>query len=141
VSEKVLGIINVFRTIFFGRGTVLEELYLTADMVIVARIGGGSLLIWPLATWFRAGKKEEKLAEFSVGELLKADKNNFAIFNSEIRKVELKKHGLGAEINIITNEKKYEWYVRGIPGKKNAKIEDYEKILELVFPDKLSVSK
>ena len=50
----------MFRTIFFGRGTVLEELYLTADMVIVARIGGGSLLIWPLATWFRAGKKEEK---------------------------------------------------------------------------------
>jgi len=140
VSERVLGIISVFRR-FFGRGTVLEELYLTADMVIVARIGGGSLLIWPLATWFRVGKKEEKLAELSVEELLKADKNNFAIYNSEIRKVELKKHGLEVEINIITNEKKYEWHVRGSPRKKNAKIEDYEKILELVFPDKLSVSK
>lgn len=72
---------------------------------------------------------------------MKADKNNSAISNSEIRKVELRKHGLGAEINMITNKKKHKWYVRGIPRKKNAKIEDYEKILKLVFPDKLSVSK
>jgi hypothetical protein len=64
VSEKVLGIINVFRTFYFGRGTVHEELYLTADIVIVARIDGGSLLTWPLATWFRAGKREEKLEVF-----------------------------------------------------------------------------
>jgi hypothetical protein len=54
---------------------------------------------------------------------LKADEKKFAIPNSEIEKVRLKKYGLGAIINITTSEKKYKWYARGIPIKKGAKIE------------------
>ncbi|MEM0007564.1 MAG: hypothetical protein QXR89_04775 [Candidatus Bathyarchaeia archaeon] len=141
-DEVILGVINSFRTSYLRWRTLFEDLYFTTNRVIVAKIGSGSYLISPvgvLVRWPKTAKQE--FVGFSAEELLKANQNNFAIYYSEVRSVELKKHGLGAKIRLITDEKKYEWYVRGIPGKKDAKIEDYESILKTVFPNKLSVSK
>jgi hypothetical protein len=64
---------------------------------------------------------------FSVEDLLSADQNNFAISYDNIGKVELKKFGKGAFIDIIANRKRYHWNVRGIPDVKNPRIEDLEK--------------
>lgn len=142
MSERILGVITVFRTNYLRWRTLFEDLYFTTNRVIVARISSASYLVSPvgvLARWPKTTKEE--IVGFSVEELLKANKSNFSIYHSEVRSVELKKHGLGAKIRLITDEKKYEWYVRGIPGKKDAKIEDYENILKTVFPNKLSVSK
>jgi hypothetical protein len=73
----------------------------------------------------------------SVEELLSADQNNFAISYDKIEKVELKKFGKGAFINITANGKKHHWTVRGIPSIKNPKIEDLENILRPIFQEKI----
>jgi hypothetical protein len=74
---------------------------------------------------------------FSVEDLLSADQNNFAISYDNIGKVELKKFGKGAFIDIIANRKRYHWNVRGIPDVKNPRLEDLEKILRPIFQEKL----
>ena len=140
MSERVHSIISVFRYSWFVFSAVLEDLCFTADGVIVARIFRTSGK-YAMLGWDNIRKKEEKLAELSIEELLKANKNNFVIPNSKIKKVELKKYLRLARINIMTNEKKYGWFVRGIPSEKSSKIEDYERILRSVFPYKLSVPK
>ncbi|MEM3579692.1 MAG: hypothetical protein QXQ64_00310 [Candidatus Bathyarchaeia archaeon] len=130
MDEKILGVISVFRTNYCRWRTLFEDLYFTTNRMIVVRISSGSYLVSPvgvLARWPKTAKEE--IAGFSIEELLKANPNNFSIYYSEVRSVELKKHGLGAKIRLITDEKKY------------AKIEDYENILKSVFPNKLSVSK
>jgi hypothetical protein len=106
--------------------------------VIVVRTGkdGGSWgwgVLDVRVAWRRAKKEGEKLASLSVEELFKADENNFAILNSEIEKVRLKKYGLGAVINITTGEKKHNWPARGIPMKKGAKIEDMRTYYDPFF--------
>lgn len=142
LSEEVLGIMRVFRSGWSG--TIHEELFLTTDRVIVARSGKGGELFGAIGAavqWFRGRKKGEKLEKLILEDVLKADKNNFAIPNSEIREVKLKKFGRGAKIHILTNKKKHEWYAGGIPDKEKVKLEDYESILQRAFPEKLSVSK
>jgi len=140
MSDKVHGIISVFRLSWFGFSIILEDLCFTVDRAIVVRTGrtfGRSGAV----TVYRASKKSEELRRLSAEALLKTDVNNFEMLYSEIKKVELKKHLRGSKINVITNEKKYDWFVRGIPGEKNAEIEDYERILQPVFLEKLSVSR
>ena len=149
MSEKVLGIIRVFRPAFARQ--IYEDLFLTPDRVIVARTSGGigGMLfgavggaIEGVISAYREKKKEKGYLELPLEDVLKADKNNFAIPKSEITKVELKKFGRGAKINIITSKKKHKWYAAGlIPEKKGVKLEDYENILRPVFGDKLSVKK
>jgi hypothetical protein len=75
---------------------------------------------------------------FSVEDLLSADQNNFAISYDNIGKVELKKFGKGAFIDIIANRKRYHWNVRGIPDVKNPRIEDLEKNSSADIPRKTS---
>lgn len=140
MSERVLGIISGLRLSWLGFRTILEELCFTPDKVIVARTGtiygrGGALAA------YQATKKAEELTESSAEEILKTNMKNFVIPNSEIKEVELRRFVRGARINVITNERKYGWFARGIPGEKSAEIEDYERILRAVFSDKLSVSK
>jgi len=140
MSERVLGIISGLRLVWFGFRTIFEELCFTPDKVIVARTGtiygrGGAL------TAYQAKKKAEELAESSAEEILKTNMSNFVIPTSEIKKVELRRFVRGVRISVITNEKKYGWFARGIPREKSAKIEDYERILRSVFSDKLSVLK
>jgi hypothetical protein len=140
VSEKVRGIISVFRLSWFGFSIILEDLCFTVDRVIVVRTGRTYVRSGAVAV-YRASEKSEGLKGLSAEALLKTDVNNFVMLYSEIKKVELKKHLRGAKINLITNEKKYGWFVRGIPGEKSAKIEDYERILQPVFLEKFSVSR
>ena len=91
--------------------------------------------------WYKAKEQEEIMEDFSVEELLSSDQNNFAISYDKIEKVELKKFGKGALINVTTNGKKYRWTLRGIPGIKSPQIEDLEKILQPIFQEKLVKSR
>ena len=145
MSGRILGIIGVRRTGGWTVSQIFEALYLTDDRVIVVRTAKGGEFGWGvgnvIAAWYKAGAQEEKLASFSAEELLNADENTYDIPYSRIEKVELKKFGLGAFINIITDEKEYKWAARGIPGNKNPRIEDFEKILQPVFAGKLLVKK
>jgi hypothetical protein len=149
MSEKVLRTISVARLVWHRFGTFYEVLCFTADAVVVARTAcytafpRGFIYIrdYGALEYYGVKKNEEKIIELSAEEILKIDKNNFVIPNSEIKKVELRILGFArAKINVTTNEKKYEWFVRGIPSEKSAKIEDYERILRSFFLDKLSVS-
>ena len=145
MSERVLGIIGVGRLEGWTRRHIFEALYLTDEKVIVVRTAEGGAFGWGagdvVAAWYRARAEEEALAGLSGENLLSTDENNYDIPYSRIKKVELKKFGWGAFINIITDEKKYKWGTRGIPGHKHPRTEDFEKILMPVFGDKLSVSK
>jgi hypothetical protein len=140
-SSKPLGIIGVWRVVGWTRRQIYETLYFASDKVIVARTATGFQMSWGVGDsikgWHKAEKQEESMDNFSVEDLLSADQNNFAISYGNIGKVELKKFGKGAFIDIVANGKKYHWSVRGMPGIKNPKIEDLEKILRPIFQEKL----
>jgi hypothetical protein len=140
-SSKPLGIIGVWRVVGWTRRQIYEALYFAGDKVIVARTATGFQMSWGVGDsikgWHKAEKQEESMDDFSVEDLLSADQNNFAISYVNIGKVELKKFGKGAFIDIVANGKKYHLAVRGIPGVKNPKIEDLEKILRPIFQEKL----
>jgi hypothetical protein len=143
VVEEILGIVKVVRT-GFSFPSINEELFITTDRVIVARIGKGGELFGAIGSavqWFRTRGKGEKLEKLPLDDILKADKNNFAIPRAEIRKVELKKFGRGAKVNIQASKKEYKWYAGGIPDKESAELEDYETVLKSAFPENLRVSK
>ena len=140
-NNKPLGIIGVWRIVGWTRHQIYEALYFTSDKVIVARTATGFQMSWGVGDsikgWHKSKEQEEKMDDFSVEELLSSDQNNFAILYDKIVKVELKKFGKGAFISVIANGEKYHWTVRGIPGIKNPKIEDLEKILQPIFQEKL----
>ena len=146
MSSRVLGIIAVQRTAGWTVSQIFEALILTDDKVIVMRTAEGGYFGWGLgnilSAWYRAGDQEEQLARVSSEELLSLiNENDYEIPYSRIKKVELKKFGLGAFITIVTDEKKEKWAARGIPGQKHPRIGDFEKILQPIFADRLSVSK
>jgi hypothetical protein len=145
IMNEVLGIIGVRRTGGWTVSQIFEALCLMDDKVIVTRTAKGGAFGWgvgdAIAAWYKADSQEQKLESVTAEQLLKANENNYDIPYSKIKKVELKKFGLGAFINIITDEKKYRWAARGIPGFKHPRIEDFEKILRPVFGDRLTVSK
>jgi hypothetical protein len=146
LSSRVLGVIGVRRTAGWTFSQIFEALILTDDKVIVMRTAEGGYFGWGvgnvISAWYRAGDQEEQLARVSSEELLSLiNENDYEIPYSRIKKVELKKFGLGAFITIVTDEKKEKWAARGIPSKKKARFEDFENILLPIFADKLSVSK
>ena len=143
-NSKPIGIIGVWRVVGWTRSQIYEALYFTSDKVIVARTATGFQMGWggidSIRGWYKSKEQEESMDDFSVEELLSTDINNFAISYDNIGKVELKKFGKGALINVIVDGKKYHWTLRGIPGIKNPKIEDLEKILRPIFQEKLVIS-
>lgn len=143
--DEVLGIVGVRRTGGWTGSQIFEALCLTNGRIIVARTAKGGAFGWGVgdaaAAWYKAGSMEQKLDNLSAQQLLKDNENNYDIPYSKIKKVELKKFGLGAFINIITDEKKYQWAARGIPGYKHPRIDDFKKILLPFFGEKLAVSK
>ena len=156
MSGKVLGIIPVRRPSFAR--TIGETLYFTSDRVIVARTYSSGLkgmipgvgVAITLKDARKAEKKAEGILELPEG-ILKAHKDNYAIPNSEITKVELKKYGkYGAKIHITTSKKKHKWYHLQYGETKEGKTiklefreysSDLENILRQAFGDKLSVKK
>ncbi len=143
-NSKPLGIIGVWRMVGWTKRQIYEALYFASDKVIVVRTADGVHWGWRgigmLRGWYKAKEQEEIMGDFSVEELLSTDINNFAISYDKIEKVELKKFGKGAFINVIANGKEYHWALRGIPDIKNPKIADLEKILRPIFQEKLVMS-
>lgn len=152
MSEKVLGAINVWGSGLFGMKH--QTLFFTEKRIVVAKRGGGlagTLGIFGGAVTavagaaydsHRAGKKGEELVELSVESILKADKKNFAIDNSELVKVELKKLAMKVE----TKKKKYKFIAEGIPGMKpksrwkGIPVEEYVNVLkQCISPEKLVI--
>jgi hypothetical protein len=147
MSEEVLGIIGVFRPAFARQ--ISETLYFTLDRTVVARTssGKGGMLFGAVGAGIEAGlqhreakKKGELYSKLSFEDILKADKNNYAIPNSEITEVELKKYGRGTKLNIKTSKKygKTKWYVGGAWKDVGEK---YENMLRPIFKDRLIVKK
>lgn len=179
MSEKVSGIIISIKRRKWGGETVNDGLLITPDRVIVARLpevtlsGGGhsgSIVLDIIESVRRERAHERTKREFEeaverlkfskVEDILQDNNHNFAIPNSEITKVELKKLYLpftkklrGAQIVIVTNKEKFKWGVSSptlICASVSTKIdeeevprlvEDCENILRRVFGDKLSVKK
>ncbi len=93
--------------------------------------------------------EREKPTEISVEDILKADKNNYVIPNSDVTEVELKipiehlrkGHGLSF-LRILTNKKcarATRWYGKKYGKEGEARARECEKLLRSVFGDKLSV--
>jgi hypothetical protein len=141
---EALGIIGVWRIMGWTRRQIYEALYFSNDKMIVVRTATGFQMGWgafdSARGWYKAKDQEESMNDFSVEELLSADINNFALSYDKIEKVELKKFGKGAFIDMFVSGKKYHWSFRGIPGIKSPKIEDLEKILRPIFQEKLVIS-
>lgn len=89
----------------------------------------------------RKMRERERQAN-TLEELLKTNKHNFAIRNSEITEIRLKKGWIESKLEIITIKKKYKWGIEGLNNQKEGlKLEDFENILRPIFGDKLSVKK
>lgn len=148
----MLGAIDVMGTGFFGMKR--QTLIFTEHRIIVAKRGGGlagTLGIFGGAITavagaaydsHRASKKGEELGKLSVESILKADKKNFAIDNSELVKIELKKYAMKVE----TQKKKYKFIAEGIPGIKpksrwkGLPVEEYVNVLkQCIPPEKLVI--
>jgi len=157
VSEEVLGVVRAYRPALAR--IIHETLYFTPDRTIVARLSGGKggviggLLggavggaIGGVLQQREAKKKEEQYSKVSLESILKADKNNYAIPNSEITEVELKKSGKGTKLNIKTSQKhgksmygETKWHV--FEGAWKDVGQRYENMLRPIFKDRLIVKK
>ena len=144
MSERILGVIRVFTLDFRN---LIEHLYFSTDRVIVVKITKVSGTVFnpvDLSYLGRMENRERELAGFSAEELLRSDKENFAIPMSEIIEVKLRKYWFlrARYITIVTHDKKYRWQATGVPpDKKVAKLEQFEAILLPIFEDKLIVKK
>ena len=133
----------------------------TQDRVIVARrsspylnmsgawtIGVGGVIGIALDVLEAKKKKNrerheaKEYRELSLEEVLKANKNNYAIPNSDITEVVLKKLWRGVQIQIKTSKKygKTLWGVDVVGSWKDVG-EKYENMLRPIFGDRLSVKK
>jgi len=167
MSEKVLGIIPVYRSTWTTVQNVV--LYFTLDKTIVthplasarthsseaALFGVAGILIDAAArAAVRAirNKKEErkieKPLEISVEEILKVNKNNYMIPNSDVTRVELKiatrhlrKGFAHVSLNFKTNKKygKTEWHVQKNDKDGISRAREIENLLRSIFGDRLSV--
>lgn len=90
----------------------------------------------------RERHEAKEYRELSLEEVLKANKNNYAIPNSDITEVVLKKLWRGAQIEIKTSKKygKTLWGVDVVGSWKDVG-EKYENMLRPIFGDRLVVKK
>ena len=163
MSEKVLGYVGIGEILFLTSDRVIvgkaqeaavEEKMKKTMKKKKKRFSFGSLFgaaggaVEGAVDVYKAKKKQEEVGDpyapylkMSPEDLLKAGKDNYAIPNSKITKVELKILSDTQELNIITDEKEYRWrgWVVWVDPRKT--LEDYEDLLRLAFPDKLSIKK
>jgi len=108
-EENVHGIIPVVRLGLLA-GKTHALLIFTSERVIVARTkhSGGSFTALGGILGGVVGAAVGVAAE-TLSDVLRADKNNYAIPNSEIRQVEPHKKGLGlgVDLHIETDKKKH----------------------------------
>jgi hypothetical protein len=138
MSSKPLGIMGVSRIVGWSRLQVFEALYFTSDKVVVVRTATGIHMKWGGADaiygWYKSIEQEKRMVDLSVEELLSADINNFVLTYDKIQKVQLKKFGKGAFLNIYTQDKKYHWNLHRLSG--NYKIEEIITFLQSIFGGK-----
>ncbi len=129
---------------------VNETLYFTLERTVVARTSGGKsgmLLgaVGGLLQYEEAKKKGEQYSQLSLEEVLKADKNNYAILSSEVAEVELKKYGKVARISMKTSSQ----HGKSMYGDTKWQTleawkeigEKLEAMLRTIFKDRLIVKK
>lgn len=165
MSEEVLGAIWVMRYSF--PRWVLEVLAITPEKVVAVRPKGGKGAAFGLAIGglvgatvaLAADRRDKKKKQPTLEEILEAGKQSFAMPNSEVKKVELKKALAGLKLNII-GKKKFKCYVKGVDLSKRpsslstgivvdkseeedfmAKLQDFESVLQKSYGDRLSVKK
>ena len=133
---------GVSRIVGWRRLQVFEALYFTNDKIVVVRTATGFQMGWgagdAVLGWYKAKEQEERMGDLSVEELLSADINNFAITYEKIQKVELKKFGKGAFLNIYSQDKKHHWNLHRLSG--SYKVEDFETFLQSIFGEKFEKS-
>jgi hypothetical protein len=144
--SEVLGIVNALRQDYWTGASYFEALVFAKDRVIVVRHGQcGSYLMRAgarmMSGWGRARIQTKLLIGRSPEELLNASEDNYAIPIAEIERVELKKIGVGAFVNIITREKKRGWAMQGLAGEEKTWFREYENLLRPVFNDRLVILK
>ena len=167
MSDRVLGIFRAKRFVLSIPPQVCEFLLFTQSRVVVAR--QFSRLLPYLAAGANANVDDfliELLKTLRVEDLLRADKQSFAISHSEIRRVILEKwvcprgffdmevypRGSTASnvvklekswgpmnLSIVTSEKTYRWTDLELPQKQTGEFEEYENLLRPIFGDTLSV--
>jgi hypothetical protein len=149
MSEEVLATIGVHRTTHMGHVTIFETLFFTPYRTVVARKSSwkGGTLFGAIGGAIEATlqqredkKKGEQYSMLSLEDIIKADKNNYAIPNSEITEVELQKYVRVTKINIKTGKKYGEtkWLAEGLWKDVGEK---YENMLRPIFKDNLIVKK
>ncbi|MGD6806255.1 MAG: hypothetical protein ACQCN4_04785 [Candidatus Bathyarchaeia archaeon] len=79
------------------------------------------------------------LKDISVEELLKADKNNFAIPYEDVEQVELKKSLRTIKLTVKTSKDKYTWSVKYMPHNEFLALDDVKRVLKPIFDWKLDV--
>ena len=147
MSEEVLGSIKVGRLTHMGYGSVNETVYFSPDRTVVARTSGakGGVLFGAIGGAIEgarqqteAQKKKEEYSKLPLEDILKADKNNYAVPNSEIIAVELKKDWRVISLNIKTSKKYGEtkWHIAELWKDAGEK---YQNMLRPIFKDKLIV--
>lgn len=148
MSEEVLCVVPVIRPAFMR--IINETLYFTSERTVVARTSGGKggmLLgaVGGLLQYEEARKKGEQYSQLALEDILKADKNNYAIPASEVTEIELKKYGKVAKINMKTTSE----HGKAMYGETKWQTleawkdigEKFENILRTIFKDKLVVKK
>jgi hypothetical protein len=138
MSRKPLGIMGVSRIVGWTRLQIFEALYFTNGKIVVARTATGIHWGWgainAINGWRKAIEQEKRMVNLSVEEILCADINNFVLPYDKIQKVELKKFGKGAFLNVYYVDKKYHWNLHRLSGSYNA--EDFITFLQSLFGEK-----
>jgi hypothetical protein len=150
MSEEVLFAMKVYRAAF-GWGQIFENVYFTIDRTVVARTSSKKVgLLFGLigagidgALQQREDKKKGELyRKSSLDDIIKDNWNNYAIPNSEITAVELKKYFRNIKFNIKTSKKysykETKWFT-GDTWQEAGEV--YEHMLRPIFKDRLIVEK
>lgn len=147
--EIITALVAVIGGYFVGT-TVLYPLGATIRFEQLQRFGVG-LLVAGIFLLIPAGitmailgatvkKKEKEYSESPLENILKAHTRNYAVPNSEVTEVELKKSAKRTELNIKTSKNYGEtkWSIREASKDANEK---YENMLRPIFKDRLIVMK
>jgi len=132
--------------------TIRETLFVTPDRIVVARTSGGKggalfgaigIAVEGVLQQREAKKKTEQYSQISLESILKADKNNYAIPNADIQKIEIKSRN---RFHITTTKEQHKWYLspkemKWTTSSIHEDIKNLENVLRPIFGDKLSVEK
>lgn len=154
MGEEVLGVQPLQRPALAR--TITETLFITPDRIVVARTSGGKggviggLLggaiggaVGGVMQARDAKKKTEQYSQISLESILKADKNNYAIPNTDVEKIEIKSRN---RFHITTTKEQHKWYLSPkeagwTTSSIKEDIKNLENILRPIFGDRLSVEK